>query len=137
MNKRVLSVGRHFVPALVIACWTTATTPRASQAATLVVDLDGLATETDCNAVSGAAFTAIQAAVNAAVPGDTIQICPGNYNEQVVVTKSNLTIRGSGTGVTVLRPAAVAQNTTAIFSGAPVKPILLIDGQANVTIGSL
>ena len=136
MNRCVLSVGRYFVPALVIACLTTATTLHSAQAATLLVDVDGLATATDCNGVSGA-FTTIQAAVNAAAPGDTIQICPGNYNEQVVVTKSNLTIRGSGSGVTVLRPTAVVQNTTAIFSGAPVKPILLVDGAANITVASL
>lgn len=136
MNRCVVSVSRYFVPALLIACWTTATNPRATQAATLVVDVDGLATATDCNGFSGA-FTTIQAAVNAAAPGDTIQICPGNYNEQVVVMKSNLTIQGSGTGVTVLRPTTVLQNTTAIFSGAPVKPIVLVDGAANVTIGSL
>ena len=139
MNRRVLSVGRYFVPALMIACWTTATIPRAAhaaEAAILMVDVDGLATSTDCTGVSGA-FTTIQAAVNAATPGDTIQICPGHYDEQVVVTKSNLTIQGSGTAVTVLRPTAVAQNTTAIFSGAPAKPILLVNGANNVAIGSL
>jgi len=134
MLRHVLSVGRYLILALLIVGWTT--TPGAVLAATLVVDVDGLATATDCNGVS-AALTTIQAAVNAAAPGDTIQICPGNYNEQVVVTKSNLTIQGSGTGATVLRPTAVVQNTTAIFSGAPVKPILLVDGAANITIGSL
>ena len=70
---------------------------------TWVVDDDGRATATDCNARAHA-FKSVQEAVNAAAPGDTILICPGTYDEQVVVTKSNLTIRGAGAGLTVLRP---------------------------------
>jgi pectin methylesterase-like acyl-CoA thioesterase len=81
--------------------------------ATLLVDADGQASPTDCNGF-GSAFTTIQAAVNAASPGDTIYICPGVYNEQIRVTKSGLTIRGSGAGLTVLRPVAVIQNRQAL-----------------------
>ncbi len=114
----------------------TAMTPLAARAAILVVDVDGLATATDCNAF-GAAFSTIQAAANAAAPGDTIQICPGTYNEQVVVAKGNLTIRGSGAGATVLRPIIVANNTTTLLSGALAAPILLVDRAANVTIANL
>ena len=138
MNRCKLSVSRYLVPALVITCWTTATIPYAAQAATLMVDVDGQASATDCNAFT-AAFTTIQAAVNAAAPGDTISVCPGVYSEQLVVPGSigNLTIRGFGAGATVLRPTTVLQNTTAIFSGAPVKPIVLVDGAANVTFESL
>jgi hypothetical protein len=138
MIRRVLSVSRYLVPALVIACWTTATTLHAAQAATLMVDVDGQASAADCNGVSGA-FTTIQAAVNAAAPGDTIFVCPGIYSEQVVVPnrRGSLTIRGSGADVTVLRPTAVAQNTTTLLSGAPAAPILLVDGAANITIANL
>src|SRR5262245_12291632 len=125
MNRCLLSVSRYLVPALVITCWTTATTPHAAQAATLMVDVDGQASATDCNALT-VAFTTIQAAVNAAAPGDTIFVCPGVYSEQVVVPSSrgNLTIRGFGAGVTVLRPTVVAQTTTSLFTGAPARPIL-------------
>jgi pectin methylesterase-like acyl-CoA thioesterase len=49
---------------------------------TLVVDDDGQGTATSCNA-GAPAFSSIQAAVNAAAPGDTILICPGTYDEQV------------------------------------------------------
>jgi len=39
--------------------------------------------------------TTIQAAVDAAQPGDTILVPPGTYRESVLVTKSHLTIAGS------------------------------------------
>ena len=49
--------------------------------------------------------TTIQAAVDAAQPGDTVRVPPGTYHENVFVTKDNITIEGSlgaildGTGV--------------------------------------
>jgi len=105
-------------------------------AATQLFDTDGQASTTDCSGF-GSAFTTIQTAVNAASSGDTIYICPGVYNEQIRVTKSGLTIRGSGAGLTVLRPTAVAQNTTSIISQTSVAPILLVDGVNNVTIANM
>lgn len=110
-------------------------TSGTAQAATLLVDGDGQATATDCDA-SGFAFNTIQAAVNAAVSGDTIQICPGTYDEQVVVTTSHLTIRGAGVGATVVQPTAVVDNATNFF-GNPVAAILAVNGAANVIVASL
>src|SRR5215217_2976904 len=54
--------------------------------ATLVVDRDGA----QC---ANAEFTSIQAAVDAARPGDLIRVCPDLYTETVVVDKP-LTLRG-------------------------------------------
>jgi parallel beta-helix repeat protein len=39
--------------------------------------------------------TTIQAAVDAANPGDTVRLPPGTYHENVLVTKDNITIEGS------------------------------------------
>jgi parallel beta-helix repeat protein len=39
--------------------------------------------------------TTIQAAVDAAAPGDTVVVPPGTYRESVLVDKSDLTLRGS------------------------------------------
>jgi parallel beta-helix repeat protein len=43
--------------------------------------------------------TTIQAAVNAASPGDTVVVPPGTYHEGVLVTTSGLTIKGSTAAV--------------------------------------
>lgn len=48
----------------------------------------------------------IQAAVDAAPPGSTIVVRPGTYRESVHVTKSGITLRGAGIGLTVLVPGA-------------------------------
>ena len=114
---------------------SAALTSKGAQAATLVVDDDGQATALNCDA-SGAAFSTIQLAVNAAASGDTIQICPGTYDEQLVVTKSSLTIRGAGAGLTVVRPTVVNQNSTNMF-GNPVAPIVLVDGTADLILANL
>jgi len=46
----------------------------------------------------------IQAAVDAAAPGDTITIKGGTYHESVAIQKDGLTLRGDGT-VTIMPPA--------------------------------
>ena len=65
--------------------------------ANVVVDDDGLAAPGNCNALTAAPAT-IQGGVNAAVSGNTVQVCPGTYNENVVVNKT-LTIQGAKAGV--------------------------------------
>ena len=74
----------------------------------------------------------IQAAVDAAQPGDTIRVPPGIYRENVSVTKDNLTIRGGhgavldgtglpgGTGIRVSAPAP-ARLTGFILSGLTIQ----------------
>ncbi|MFI2371857.1 nitrous oxide reductase family maturation protein NosD [Streptomyces sp. NPDC018833] len=47
----------------------------------------------------------IQAAVDAAQPGDTVSIAAGTYRESVLITKSGLRLRGAGAR-TVIKPAA-------------------------------
>src|SRR5439155_21602663 len=69
-----------------------------AQAATLVVDDDGFASATDCNALMPT-FMTISAAVAVASPGDTIKVCPGFYNEQVSINTDNLTLLGAKAGV--------------------------------------
>ncbi|MFE9814372.1 nitrous oxide reductase family maturation protein NosD [Streptomyces sp. NPDC005773] len=52
----------------------------------------------------------IQAAVDAAQPGDTIVVRPGTYRESVLITTPGLTLRGSGDR-TVIKPGASAART--------------------------
>jgi hypothetical protein len=67
----------------------------------LVVDEDGSASATDCDA-NVPAYTTIQSAVNAASAGYTIRVCPGTFVEDVNVNKANLLLQGSGIDVTTI-----------------------------------
>ncbi len=64
---------------------------------TLAVDDDGMAVPGNCDSAT-ATFTTIQAAVDAALAGDTIQVCPGTYEEQVYVDKT-LELLGAQAGI--------------------------------------
>ena len=112
------------------------TPPGTLAAATRVVDADGFGTATDCDAASPA-FSSIQDAVNGAAPGDTIFICPGTYDEQVVLTTDNITIQGSGAGSTILKPTAVVVNSTGVLNPFPVAAIILFDGVVGGTVRDL
>lgn len=46
----------------------------------------------------GAAYTSIQAAMNASLAGDTVDVCAGTYNENVTISKNNITLQGAGAG---------------------------------------
>jgi hypothetical protein len=50
----------------------------------------------------------IQFAVDVASPGDTIFALPGTYNENILVTKPDLTLRGSGASSTTISGDATA-----------------------------
>ena len=90
-------------------------------------------------ATGGTHFTTIQAAVNAVAAGSTIQVCPGNYPEQVVI-KENLTLTGVRSGnaenpVLVIPSDGFAKNTTSLTSGHPLAAQILVESPAtNVTI---
>jgi parallel beta-helix repeat protein len=76
--------------------------------------------------------TTIQAAVDAAQPGDTILVPPGTYHESVLVTKSHLTIAGSRAAIL---DAAGFRTGIRVGSGsitrggpAPTCPPLAVEG---------
>ncbi|MGA8553131.1 MAG: right-handed parallel beta-helix repeat-containing protein, partial [Candidatus Acidiferrales bacterium] len=77
-----------------------------------------------------AAYTSIQAAVNAANPGDYIRVCPGTYPEQVTISKS-LLIRADN-GVTVI-PSSVVSNATGP-SGDAVAAIFVVENSDDVQL---
>jgi hypothetical protein len=94
-----------------------------AQAASLVVDDDRV----QC---PSAAFTSIQAAVNAAAAGDTIAVCAGTYVEgdggtQALVITKSLAIRGTGADSVSIQPNGGPDNS--IFgdpAGNPAGPPL-------------
>src|ERR1700686_1592982 len=76
--------------------------------------------------------TAIQAAVTASAPGTIIEICPGNYHEQVVITRK-LTLKGvaaAGEDAVVILPpgGGLVQNTTDFDNSNPVAAQILVQG---------
>jgi hypothetical protein len=79
----------------------------------------------------GAQFAKIQDAVNAASSGDTIQICPGTYTEQVSITKPR---ELNGNNGAVIRPSNVVATSTGLASGQPIAAIVLVQDTADVTI---
>lgn len=94
-------------------------------ASTLLVDDDLVQCPT-------ATYTSIQAAVNVAVPGDTIKVCPGTYTENVMVTKS-LTFLGAQAGKdgrsdrNNLAKESILNNPNGGFTGMAVSDVT-IDG---------
>src|SRR5262249_6585138 len=86
-------------------------------------------------------FTTIQAAVNAANPagGDTIEINPATYREQVNIDKS-LTMQGTDPGVVIQSPSALTpdlgQASLVEIGGGATVPIdnLTIEGPGPITV---
>src|SRR5207249_6414826 len=85
--------------------------PAAAAQRTRVVDDD----RQQC---PNADYTSINAAIAAASTGDTIRVCPGLYNETVVVNKASLALRGS-------------------TDGSSTEPCLRGDSAANPTVDSV
>jgi nitrous oxidase accessory protein NosD len=81
-----------------------------------------------------AAYTTIQAAVNAASAGDRIHVCPGTYPEQITINKP-LTIDADN-GVWVV-PAAMTGNTTDIVAGDSLAVAISVQNAENVNIDGL
>jgi len=93
----------------------------------LVVDDD----KVEC---PNAGFTSIQAAVDAASPGDEIRICKGVYAEQVTIRKPLDIDADNGA---ILMPSNMQANAASLFSGAPIATALLVTDTTGVSISGL
>jgi len=93
------------LPRFLVATAATLLIPFAVVFATVLTQVAPASATTFTVCASGCTDTSIQSAVDVASAGDTIAVAAGTYNEQVSVSKSNLTIEGVG-------PATVIQPTT-------------------------
>lgn len=90
-----------------------------------------------CRTKKGARqFTTIQAGVDNARAGETVQVCPGTYREQVRVNKSIniIGVRFGNESQILVQPAAATANTTSTGDGSPIAAIIIVDGVRNVLI---
>ena len=89
----------------------------------------------------GGTYSTIQAAVDAAGNGDTIEIAAGIYREQVTVDGKNITIHGAGSGQTIIEApdaASLVSNASDSNSGRPTKyAVVTVKGDADATIEGL
>lgn len=59
--------------------------------------------------VPSSAYPTIQAGVNAATPGDTVNVSEGSYSENIVIGKNNVTLKGAGAGRTFLNLTTIGR----------------------------
>jgi hypothetical protein len=86
-------------------------------------------------------FSTIQAAVNAAANGSTIDVCPGTYPEQVTINAKSLTIIGvlSGTSdaAVLIPPSGGLKVNASDFGGKTVAAQLFVENATAVTISHI
>ncbi len=102
------------------------------------VDQDAVDTYNAANSTSYVlgydAFDNIQDGVNA-VSGSTVNVLPGTYEQQVVITTNNLVLAGSGVGSTIIKsPVSLAASFN---TGVSNYPVVFINGATGVTIQDL
>ncbi len=80
----------------------------------------------------GAPHHTINSALAIANPGDEIEVCPGLYAEQVVLTnRISLTGRRIGSLVPVIKPITLPATRPSIFGGNPIAAAIIIDTQSS------
>jgi hypothetical protein len=119
------SVLHRLLAVFVFASLSTLALYRSADAATLVVDPGACAPPS-------ANYCTIQAAIDAAAAGDTINVVAGTYVEQPLITK-NLTLAGAGSATIIKAPATLAVRFT---TSAPQYSVLAVVG-ANATVRDL
>ena len=86
-------------------------------------------------------FPTIQSAVNAVPTGSVVEVCPGTYPEQVVISEP-LTLNGvtDGTGdaaVITVPAGGLVPNATSTLVGGPVAAQLLVANTVEVTVQNI
>lgn len=82
-------------------------------------------------------FATIQAAIDAAAPGDRIAVRPGVYREEIVIRK-DVELVGAGVGATVIKaPVTLTSYGTHLPDGRDLTAVVRVDSGARVRISRL
>ena len=103
-------LGRRFAPSPLATRRQTPARfrPRVERLECRAVPATLLVSQTGSLGGTPAPFSTIQNAVDASSPGDTILVGPGLYEEQVLITKDNLTLQAAAP----CRPSSRPSRTT-------------------------
>jgi nitrous oxidase accessory protein NosD len=122
--------GKQFVLRMMVSLWVVALwnqTCPAVERRQLVVSVNG-------QSCPDAQFSRIQEAVDASSPGDSIHICNGVYNEQVVIQKP---LDVDGDSEAYLMPTNMIANAASLTNGEPLAGGIFVTGAENVNISGL
>jgi parallel beta-helix repeat protein len=125
---------KKFPPLFLLACLVVCFATRPARAQEDANKPPNILVDDDKVQCPTAAYTSIQAAVNAAKSGDIIRVCAGTYREQVVIDKS-LSVE-SDNGVIVI-PSDVVANSAGSSSGDAIAAIILVRNADNVNLQGL
>ena len=82
-------------------------------------------------------FPTIQAAVDAAAPGDIIKVQGGIYTEEIVISK-DVTLKGAGVDATIIQsPATLTPYASDVRNGTPLTAIVRVAHGAHARISAL
>ena len=80
-------------------------------------------------------YQTIQAAVNAASPGDTIQVLPGQYRESITLLdrgKAGITLQGTDRSTTIINPAGTGRGISILVAdNVKIKHLTITGGVAS------
>jgi hypothetical protein len=121
---------------LIVAILLVAAT--SAYGSTRVVNNSGSNTSSPCNT---AHYATVGAAITAANPGDTIEVCPGIYPEAVLIDKANLKLTGlniDGSSLIELMPNTGLSIADPNPGGTPTEnTILAVDSVSGVVITNI
>ncbi len=88
------------------------------------------------NGTGGGDYTSIQAAVDAAASGDVIEVDPGTYRENVLITEKSLTIRGADPSTTIIDGSEVGVGINLMSSNNRIESIRVRNSEHGIKISS-